>query len=171
LVYDSLQVVKLTIQHFPGTKIIVMDLIPLQSDVLEFVQAGVSGFILKDANIAEFFKTIRLVYQGAQVLPLHLTGSLFSQIVEHAINAYKSSVIDESIRMTKRECQVIELISDGITNKEIAQKLHISTYTAKSHVNNILEKLTLNSRVQIVKYVHYSEAYKNSPDNTSLIEK
>ncbi len=83
---NSLQIVKLSKQHFPATKVIVMDLIPLQADVFEFVQAGVSGFILKDANVAEFYKTIRSVYQGAQVLPPHLTGSLFSQIVEHAIN-------------------------------------------------------------------------------------
>jgi DNA-binding NarL/FixJ family response regulator len=51
---NSLQIVKLSKQHSPETKIIVMDLIPLQSDVLEFVQAGVAGFILKDASIAEF---------------------------------------------------------------------------------------------------------------------
>ena len=83
---NSLQIVKLSKQHFPETKIIVMDLIPLQADVFEFVQAGVSGFILKDANVAEFYKTIRSVHQGAKVLPPLLTGSLFSQIVEHAIN-------------------------------------------------------------------------------------
>ena len=83
---NSLQIVKLSKQHFPETKIIVMDLIPLQADVFEFVQAGVSGFILKDANVADFFKTIRSVYQGAKVLPPHLTGSLFSQIVERAVN-------------------------------------------------------------------------------------
>src|ERR1035441_7150423 len=77
---NSLQIVKLTKQHFPGTKIIVMDLIPLQTDVFEFVQEGVAGFILKDASIAEFLKTIRSVYLGARVLPPHLTGSLFSQI-------------------------------------------------------------------------------------------
>ncbi len=87
---NSLQIVKLTKQHFPGTKVIVMDLIPLQADVFEFVQAGVSGFILKDANGAEFYKTIRSVYQGAKVLPPHLTGSLFSQIVEHAINTFRN---------------------------------------------------------------------------------
>ena len=62
---NSLQVVKLVKKHFQETKIIVMDLIPLQADVFEFVQAGVSGFILKDANVAKFIKTIRLVYQGA----------------------------------------------------------------------------------------------------------
>jgi two-component system, NarL family, nitrate/nitrite response regulator NarL len=167
---NSLQVVKLIKKNLQETKIIVMDLIPLQADVFEFVQAGVSGFILKDAGVAEFFKTIRSVYQGAQVLPPHLTGSLFSQIVEHAINGTTPSAIDESVRMTKRERQVIELIADGFTNKEIAQKLHLSTYTVKSHVHNILEKLALTARVQIAKHAHLSDTYKTALDTTSLIE-
>jgi Response regulator containing a CheY-like receiver domain and an HTH DNA-binding domain len=166
---NSLQIVKLSKQNFKETKIVVMDLIPLQADVLEFVQAGVSGFILKDASIADFVKTIRLVYQGSQVLPQHLTGSLFSQIVEHAISRFKPSAINESVRMTKREKQVIELIADGATNKEIAQKLHLSTYTVKSHVHNILEKLALNTRVQIAKHAHLSDTYKTAIDTTSLI--
>ncbi len=167
---NSLQVVKSSKEHFPETKIIVMDLIPLQADVFEFVQAGVSGFILKDANVAEFFKTIRSVYKGAQILPAHLTGSLFSQIVEHAVNGSKQSAIVESVRMTKRERQVIELISDGSTNKEIAQKLHLSTYTVKSHVHNILEKLTLNTRVQIAKHAYLYEYHTTSAE-TTLTEK
>ena len=166
---NSLQVVKLIKKHFQETKIIVMDLVPLQADIFEFVQAGVSGFILKDANVTEFFKTIRSVYQGARVLPLHLTGSLFSQIVEHAISGFKPSAIVEAVRMTKRERQVIELIGDGFTNKEIAQRLHLSTYTVKSHVHNILEKLSLHTRVQIAKYTHISDSYKTVIDATSLI--
>jgi DNA-binding NarL/FixJ family response regulator len=166
---NSLQIVKLTKQHFPGTKIIVMDLIPLQTDVFEFVQEGVAGFILKDASIAEFLKTIRSVYLGARVLPPHLTGSLFSQIVEHALYGFKPSTIVESTRMTKREKQVIELVADGATNKEIAQKLHLSPYTVKSHVHNILEKLALSTRVQIAKHAHLSESYKTAIDITSLL--
>jgi DNA-binding NarL/FixJ family response regulator len=71
--------------------------------------------------------------------------------------------------MTKRERQVIELIADGSTNKEIAQKLHLSTYTVKSHVHNILEKLALNTRVQIAKHHHLSESYKTEIDTTSLL--
>ena len=86
---NSLQIVKLVKKNYKETKIIVMDLIPLQADVFEFVQAGVSGFMLKDISVTEFLKTIRSVYAGAQVLPPHLTGSLFSQIVEHAINGTK----------------------------------------------------------------------------------
>ncbi len=165
---NSLNVVKLVKQNFPETKIIVMDLIPLQTDVLEFVQAGVSGFMLKDINVLEFLKTIRSVFEGAQVLPPHLTGSLFSQIVEHAINGNKPSAIIESVRMTKRERQVIELIADGSTNKEIAQTLHLSTYTVKSHVHNILEKLTLHTRVQIAKHAHLTNTYNIETDTNKL---
>ena len=166
---NSLKIVKLIKQSFQETKIIVMDLIPLQADVFEFVRAGVSGFMLKDINVTEFLKTIRSVNKGAQVLPPNLTGSLFSQIVENAINGLKPSVINEAVRMTKRERQVIELIADGSTNKEIAQNLHLSTHTVKSHVHNILEKLSLNTRVQIAKHAHLSESYKIAIDTTSLI--
>jgi len=167
---NSLKVVKLIKQSFQETKIIVMDLIPLQADVFEFVRAGVSGFMLKDINVTEFLKTIRSVNKGAQVLPPNLTGSLFSQIVENAVHGSNPSVINEAVRMTKRERQVIELIADGSTNKEIAQNLHLSTHTVKSHVHNILEKLSLNTRVQIAKHAHLSESYKIAIDTTSLFD-
>ncbi|HMN24131.1 MAG TPA: response regulator transcription factor, partial [Ignavibacteriaceae bacterium] len=167
---NSLKIVKLVKKNYKETKIIVMDLIPLQADVFEFVQAGVSGFMLKDISVIEFLKTIRLVYAGAKVLPPHLTGSLFSQILEHAINGSKPAALNESVRMTKREKQVIELIADGCTNKEIAQKLHLSTYTVKSHVHNILEKLSLSTRVQVAKHAHLSDTYKTAIDTTSLLD-
>lgn len=168
---NSLKVVKSIRENYEKTKIIVMDLIPLQADVLEYVQAGVSGFILKDANIEDFYKTIRSVNEGNQVLPPHLTGSLFSQIVEHAMNGDKPSKAFDAVRMTKRERQVIDLIADGSTNKEIAQILHLSTFTVKSHVHNILEKLMLNSRVQIAKHAHLSDGYNTSKKTDSSKDK
>jgi DNA-binding NarL/FixJ family response regulator len=127
------------------------------------------GFILKDASIADFLKTIRSVYQGHQVLPPHLTGSLFSQIVDHVVNRSKPSAIVESIRLTKREKQIIALIADGSANKEIALKLHLSTFTIKSHVHNILEKLALHTRGQIAFQAHLSDSYNTVKDTTSLI--
>ena len=167
---NSLQLVKLLKKNYPGTKVIVMDLVPSQEDVLEFVQAGVSGFLLKDATINDFLKTIRLVAGGAKILPPHLTESLFSQIVDKAITESSPSKIIESVRMTKRERQVIDLVADGLTNKEIAQKLHLSTYTVKSHIHNILEKLALHTRVQIANYAHISYDLITSANSISLNE-
>ena len=167
---NSLEIARAVKRDFADTKVIVMDLIPPQADVFQFVQAGVSGFILKDATVNDFLKTIRLVSQGAQVLPPHLTGSLFSQIVEHALNVSEPSKLMESIRMTKRERQVIELIAVGLTNKEIAQKIHLSPFTVKSHVHNILEKLTLHTRVQIAKYANNTENYNDAIKSISSIE-
>jgi DNA-binding NarL/FixJ family response regulator len=71
--------------------------------------------------------------------------------------------------LTKRERQVIAFIADGSTNKEIAHKLHLSTYTVKSHVHNILEKLALHTRVQIAFQAHHSDSYKTAIDAASLI--
>lgn len=167
---SSLNLVKLVKKNSPAIKVIMMDLIPMQADVFEFVQAGVSGFILKDATVNDFLKTIRSVAKGQQILPLNLTGSLFSQIIEHAVNGSNTSALTDSVRMTKRERQVIELIAEGFTNKEIAQKLHLSTYTVKSHVHNILEKLALNTRVQIAKYDHDSRTTSSASDDISLLE-
>lgn len=169
---NSLQLVKTALAHSPATKVIVMDLIPTQEDVLEFVREGVSGFILKDATIDEFLKTIRLVAHGTKVLPSLLTGSLFSQIIEHAVNGNmgKSSKLMDSVRMTRRERQVIELISHGMTNKEIAQKLHLSTYTVKSHVHNILEKLALHTRVQIARFAHTSDHLQDIANTISFLD-
>ena len=161
---NRLQVVKLIKKQFQETKIIVMGLTQFQSDVFEFIEAGVSGFILKSASSAEFLKTIRSVYKGAQVLPQNLTGSLFSQIVEHAFSGSKHSAKVKSVRMTTREKQVMDLIADGFTNKLIAEKLNLSVSTVKSHVHNLLEKLSLRTRVEIAKYAYIPDSYKTASE-------
>jgi len=164
---DSLRLVKVLKKDFQKIKVIVMDLVPFQEDIFVFVQAGVSGFILKDATVDVFLRTIRSVAGGAKELPPNLTGSLFSQIVNRAVKESLPSKIDESVTMTKRERQVIDLISDGLTNKEIAQKLHLSTFTVKSHIHNVLEKLALHTRVQIAKYAHTSISYNDTINSIS----
>jgi DNA-binding NarL/FixJ family response regulator len=155
---NSIELVKSTKFSFPKIKIIVMDLMPLQEDVFDFVKAGASGFILKDASVREFLETIRSVYRGQKILPPNMTGSLFSQIVEEALNGPKQKGLMRAVRMTKRERQVIELVSEGLTNKEIGYQLHLSPYTVKSHVHNILEKLAIHNRIEIASYAH---SYKN----------
>ena len=151
---NSLRVVEQIKRKFPGTEIVVMDLIPVQSDVVEFVKAGVSGFILKDATLDDFLQTIRAVAKGSKVIPPPLTDSLFSHIVEHAVQAGNVDRLIESVRMTRREQDVINLIALGHSNKEIAVDLSIAVHTVKSHVHNILEKLALHTRLELASFAH-----------------
>ncbi|MFA7359835.1 MAG: response regulator transcription factor [Candidatus Kapaibacterium sp.] len=149
---SSMEIVKTIKDKYPDFRIIVMDLLPIESDILDFVKAGVSGFILKDAMVNDFLKTIRLVASGEKVLPHHMTGSLFTQIIETAIKSKKKVAVKDSVMMTRREKEVVELIADGLTNKEIGLILHLSPFTVKSHVHNILEKMALHTRLQIARY-------------------
>jgi DNA-binding NarL/FixJ family response regulator len=149
---NSLRVVESIKNRFRKTEVVVMDLIPVQADVVEYVKAGVSGFILKDATLDDFLHTIRSVAKGTKILPPPLTGSLFSQIVEHAIQTGKVNQLIRSVKMTRREQDVIELIARGRSNKEIASELNIAVYTVKSHVHHILEKLALHSRLELASY-------------------
>jgi DNA-binding NarL/FixJ family response regulator len=149
---NSLKIVESIKKKYSKIEIIIMDLIPVQSDVVDFVKAGVSGFILKDATLDDFLHTIRTVVKGAKVLPPLLTDSLFSQIVEHAIQTGKVGVLINSVKMTRREQDVIDLIAKGRSNKEIASGLNIAVHTVKSHVHHILEKLALHSRLELASF-------------------
>jgi len=150
---DSLRMAERVKREFPGAKVIVMDLLPVQEEIMEHINAGVSGFIMKDATLEDLANTIRLVAGGVNVLPPQMTGSLFSQIARDAV-AKGQPIALESVRMTPREREVINLIAEGMSNKEIAKRLHIATHTVKSHVRNIMEKLTLHTRLQIAAYHH-----------------
>lgn len=150
---DSLRVAQNVKQEFPEAKIVVMDLLPVHEDIVAFVRAGVSGFMMKDATVEDLVHTIRSVAGGGHVLPTQMTGTLFSEIARNAVARGGPAVLD-AVRMTPREGEVMGLIAEGLSNKEIAARLHIATHTVKSHVRNIMEKLALHTRLQIAAYAH-----------------
>ena len=154
---DSLRIAETIRREHPSSKVIIMDLLPAQEDIVEFVNAGVSGFILKDASIDDLVSTIRAVADGADVLPPEMTSSLFSQIARDAVTKAPALAMD-AVRMTAREREVIDLIGNGLSNKEIAARLNIATHTVKSHVRNVMEKLALHTRLQIAAFAHRSAA-------------
>jgi DNA-binding NarL/FixJ family response regulator len=163
----SLRLVQSIRTSHPEARIIVMDLAPIQHSLVDYVQAGVAGFVLKDATFGDFLHTIRAVAQGKKVLPPMLTSSLFSEIAKHATQKLKGNPF-QSLRMTNREREVIELIAEGLSNKQIATRLTLSVETVKSHVHNILEKLQLHTRLEIANYRHQGSSISFSPlDGTS----
>jgi DNA-binding NarL/FixJ family response regulator len=147
---DSLLFAETMKTEFPNAKVIMMDLLPMHEDIVDFVNAGVSGFILKDATFEDLVHTIHAVLQA-------MTSSLFSQIAKDAVMRGREGTLD-AVRMTPREREVIRLIGDGMSNKEIAADLNIATHTVKSHVRNVMEKLALHTRLQIAAFSHRAGA-------------
>jgi DNA-binding NarL/FixJ family response regulator len=153
---NGLRLVATLTKELPETKVVGMGLIPSQLDIIELVQAGAAGFILKDATIEDVLGTIRSVARGMKIVPPLLTGTLFTHIVDHALRKGKGKLTD-AVRMTKREREIVVLIAEGMSNKEIAQTLNLSTYTVKSHVHNILEKMALHSRLEIATHSYENQ--------------
>jgi DNA-binding NarL/FixJ family response regulator len=163
---NSLTAVEIIRKQFPNTYVIVMDLIPAHAEIVEFVKAGVAGFILKDATLDDFLHTIRSVSKGVKILPPPMTGSLFSQIVEHALQSGNVEDLKFAVKMTSREQDVISHIAAGKSNKEIASDLNIAVYTVKSHLHNILEKLALHTRLELATFAHSQDIGKKIPPET-----
>lgn len=160
--HDSLTLTATVHAEVPSARVIVMGLLPSQEDVADYVRAGASGFIMKHASFDDFFRTIRRVAGGAEVLPQALTNTLFSQITR---NLPRGSIIRdlEGIRLTKREHEVVDLLGEGLSNKDIARRLNIAVHTVKSHVHNVLEKLSLHSRLEVAAFTHAGRAERNDP--------
>ena len=156
---DSLRVVERVKQLFPDAGVIVMDFLPLDVDIVEFENAGASGFILKDATLADLISTITLVARGTHVLPLEIDSTLFAEIARTAMERAPAEAIN-AVRITTREQEVVNLISEGLSNNEIAARLSIATHTVKSHVRNVMEKLALHTRLQIAAYSHRQDIHQ-----------
>jgi DNA-binding NarL/FixJ family response regulator len=161
---NALQLARTVRQAAPETKVVVMGFLPIEEDLVEYVRAGVSGFVLKAATLDDFLHAIRSVAQGANVLPASMTVSLFSQIADLAARESKGH-IPTAVRLTKREREVVALIAAGLGNNEIAHQLHVARHTIKSHVHNVLEKLALHSRLQIAAYMHAKHPHQSGPEH------
>jgi len=130
-----------------GTQVVVMDLLPRQAEVIDYIRAGVAGFVLRDAGIDQIVLALRSVVEGERILPSALVAVLFAYVA--AMGRARGSGAASVDRLTTRERQVCDLIAEGLSNKEIGSRLHIATHTVKSHVHGALEKLGLQRRVQI----------------------
>lgn len=147
---NSIDLVELIKKEFPQSKVIIMDLVPVKGDILQFVNAGASGFILKDATPDELAETIRKVADGEKILPSNSSDSLFAKIIQNSVDNGKTKLI-KSIRMSKKEKEIIILICDGLTDNKISRKLKITEQNLKKYFHNIFEKLAFRTQIETSK--------------------
>jgi DNA-binding NarL/FixJ family response regulator len=129
------------------TKVIVLSMYDEEKIYKESIDKGADGFVLKDADPDELVFTIREVHEGRHVLN-------FDRVIEQARpNAFFDSFRDK-YRLSRREIEIIKLIKEGLTNKDIAEELGLSQSTVETHRKNIHNKLGVSSRVELVNKAH-----------------
>lgn len=113
--------------------------------LFQAIRAGARGCVSEDSDITDLVKAIRLVAQGQAVLGPESLTSLINLLTQPDTSTEQARVVD---RLTVREREVLDLVAQGSTNREIAERLYVSENTVRSHIHNILDKLQVSNRVQ-----------------------
>ena len=133
----------------PGVRIVMVDMDSDETTFLKAVREGVVGYVLKDASAVGVAATIRAVATGEAVCPPALSMALFRAAARPPVGPSTFSWGVE-LGLSRREQQLVELLRERLTNKEIAAQLNLSEQTVKNHVHNILRKVGASDRITIV---------------------
>jgi DNA-binding NarL/FixJ family response regulator len=129
------------------TRVLILTTFEADEYVYEALRAGASGFLVKDTEPADLLAAVRVVARGDALLSPSVTRRLIADIAGRPGRPPPSTLLDT---LTEREREVLSLVAAGLTNDEIAERLHMSPLTAKTHVSRILTKLDARDRVQLV---------------------
>ena len=139
------------LEEFPYVKIVILTVSEDDKDLFEAVRGGAHGFLLKKIEPKALFETLRGVMRGEASISRMMAAKLIGELRRDAAN--RTGVgMHRAPELSPREAEVLTLVADGKTNKEIAAALDIAENTVKNHLKNILEKLRLENRVQAATY-------------------
>lgn len=138
-VMDGVSAIREIKENQPTVQILVLTTYDSDADILPAVEAGATGYLLKDSSREELFKAIRAAARGEAVLAPSVAARLMGQIRAPAEE-----------KLSNREIEVLQLVAEGSNNREIAKHLHISQATVKSHLMHIFSKLGVSDRTAAV---------------------
>lgn len=133
----------------PETRIIILSVHSRKTFIMEALKAGARGYVVKDSTGEKLLDAVEAVMKGES----YLDSPVAAHIVEEFVRLPSASLVGaEGQAVTEREGQILRLIVDGLTNKQIAEKLCISPKTVENHRTNIMAKLGLHDVIDLVKY-------------------
>jgi DNA-binding NarL/FixJ family response regulator len=141
---DGVQAIAALGQRAPGIRVLVLTTFDSETDVLPAIEAGATGYLLKDAAPEELLRAVRAAHRGESVLAPSVAGQLMGQVRKPAGKA-----------LSKRELEVLQLVADGASNRLAAKRLFISEASIKTHLLHIYGKLGVRDRAAAV-----AEAYR-----------
>jgi DNA-binding NarL/FixJ family response regulator len=144
---ESHEVLKIVPALRPATRLVAFAVSDDDRDIVACAEAGVSAYVPVEAPLSELVIAIQTVIRGDLHLPPEIAAALFRRL---AAPDPASATVPESVNLTARERQILALVVQGLTNKEIATDLHIEVATVKNHVHSLLLKLRVKSRSEAV---------------------
>jgi len=147
-VMDGIEASRLIVERHPDVKVLVLTSFSDSSHIVPALQTGAIGYMLKEVEPDQLVEAIRSAYKGNVQLHPEISNAILSQLSQNGSEARKLPDIEAANALTPRELEVLEQLTKGLSNKEIAQKLVVAEKTVKTHVSSILSKLNLSDRTQ-----------------------
>ena len=147
----GLEATRLIKAEMPEVKVVILTVSDEEDDLFEAIKSGAEGYILKNVAGAEFAELLKGVGQGEAPIQRRLAARILEEFARQSGRASEGKA-GEGERLTERELEVLRLVAGGATNKGIAQSLVISAETVKYHLKNIMQKLHLQNRAQVIAY-------------------
>ena len=151
--YCDLELVHSIARAAHSAKLILIDMAEDEATFLKAVRAGIAGYLLQHASAVDVVEAIRAVYQGDAVCPPRLCMALFKHLAATGDGLVRDRATAKARvrgRLTRREQQLVPLIGQGLTNKEIAAQLNLSEQTVKNHIHRILQRMGAMDRFAAV---------------------
>lgn len=162
----ALGLVRSLAQDHPDSAVLVMGVAESEWEILQYVEAGASGYVLKDDTVEELLRHIRAADAGKARISPEIAAALMTRVTELSQLFNQASVSTDLTELTPRELEVLELIGQDLTNHEIAERLVIEVGTVKNHVHSILDKLNVSSRRDAASYLLLTQDEK--PDEPTM---
>ncbi len=145
---DALRIIK---EKTPSVSILILTMHESDAYLMEALKAGASGFILKKAADNELMSAIRTVYSGEVSIHASLIKSVVKEMVSGSVSQ-NESVDNVQARLSPRELEMLTLVAQGYTNRQIADRLYLSVKTVETYKTRVMKKLNLKSRFELVRY-------------------
>lgn len=152
------QLVRDTVDVVDGLKVLMIGMEEEEEAFLKAVSAGVAGYVLKDASAMDVVLAIRAVAREEAVCPPRLCLSLF-RYVAGANSGLPNNRVKSQLGLTRRQQQLVPLLAQGLTNKEIASQLNLSEQTVKNHIHRMLQKVGAEDRLSVVEMVKVNQFF------------
>jgi RNA polymerase sigma factor (sigma-70 family) len=148
----ALELIRALNEQYPEVKSLVLGLAESEEEILQYIEVGARGYVLKDDSVQELLRNIRAASSGEAMISPEIAAALMNRVNELAQVFAEAAAIPEAVDLTPREHEVLQLIGQDLTNQEIADRLVIEVGTVKNHVHRILQKLNVNSRQDAAAY-------------------